>query len=281
MQVGQDVLDLVLINLVGESGHHAPPLDNTLDHVLVSGGEPAGKVVLLEKLFESRAFVAAGRIRRMAAETVNIVDASSPALLLIQPQFSICHLSGILAASRQQAGQNHHQKNGRYSLQMTIMSGAQRFENPWNLTHRCFLMPVEIKRAYEKPSLSDGQRVLVDRLWPRGIAKDSARIGHWLKNLAPSETLRKWFHSSANWIVFKKRYFKELETPAASADLQTLYHLLNEHDVVTLVYASKDSEHNNAVALKELLEGMKKPPSSSGPAKAMAVPRRMAKRRPS
>lgn len=142
-------------------------------------------------------------------------------------------------------------------------------------------MPVEIKRAYEKPSLSDGQRVLVDRLWPRGIAKESARIDHWLKDLAPSDTLRKWFHSSANWIVFKKRYFKELETPAASAALQTLYTLLSEHDVVTLIYASADSEHNNAVALKELLEGMKKPPSSSGPAKAMAVPRRMAKRRPS
>ncbi|MGC2694274.1 MAG: DUF488 family protein [Candidatus Angelobacter sp.] len=142
-------------------------------------------------------------------------------------------------------------------------------------------MPVEIKRAYEKPSLSDGQRVLVDRLWPRGIAKEAARIDHWLKNLAPSETLRKWFHSSANWIVFKKRYFKELETPAASADLQTLYSLANEHELMTLVYASRDSQRNNAVALKELLEGMKKPPSSSGPARAMAVPRRMAKRRPS
>jgi uncharacterized protein YeaO (DUF488 family) len=142
-------------------------------------------------------------------------------------------------------------------------------------------MPVEIKRAYDKPSLSDGQRVLVDRLWPRGIKKENARIDHWLKNLAPSETLRKWFHSSANWIIFKKRYFKELSTPEASADLQTLYGLLNEYEQVTLIYASTDAERNNAVALKELLEGMKKPPSSSGPAKAMAIPRRIAKRRPS
>jgi len=140
-------------------------------------------------------------------------------------------------------------------------------------------MPVEIKRAYEKPSLADGQRVLVDRLWPRGIKKEKARIDHWLKNLAPSEGLRKWFHSSANWIIFKKRYFKELSTPEASAELENLYRLLYEHDQVTLVYASKDVERNNAAALKELLEGMKKPPSSSGPARAMAVPRRMAKRR--
>jgi uncharacterized protein YeaO (DUF488 family) len=142
-------------------------------------------------------------------------------------------------------------------------------------------MPVEIKRAYEKPSLSDGQRVLVDRLWPRGIKKEKARIDHWLRNLAPSDTLRKWFHSSDNWAVFKKRYFKELHTPEASADLQLLYNLINQHDRITLIYSSRNLERNNAVALKELLEGMKKPPSSSGPAKAMAVPRRMAKRRPS
>ena len=142
-------------------------------------------------------------------------------------------------------------------------------------------MPVEIKRAYDKPSLSDGQRVLVDRLWPRGIKKENARIDHWLKELAPSDGLRKWFHSSANWIIFKKRYFRELNTPEASADLETLYGLLSDYERVTLVYASKDSERNNAVALKELLDGMKKPPSSSGPAKAMAAPRRMAKRRSS
>jgi len=142
-------------------------------------------------------------------------------------------------------------------------------------------MPVEIKRAYDKPSLSDGQRVLVDRLWPRGVKKEGARIHHWLKNLAPSEGLRKWFHSSANRIIFKKRYFKELSTPEASADLQTLYGLLNDHKRVTLIYASKDMERNNAAALKELLDGLKKPPSSSGPARTMAVPRRIAKRRPS
>lgn len=142
-------------------------------------------------------------------------------------------------------------------------------------------MPVEIKRAYEKPSVADGQRVLVDRLWPRGVKKENARIDHWLKNLAPSDTLRQWFHSNDNWIVFKKRYFKELSTPEAAADLQALYGLLSEHERVTLIYASKDEERNNAVALKELLEGMKKPPSSSGPARAVAMPRRIAKRRPS
>jgi uncharacterized protein YeaO (DUF488 family) len=141
-------------------------------------------------------------------------------------------------------------------------------------------MPVEIKRAYEKPSLADGQRILVDRLWPRGVKKENARIDHWLKNLAPSDDLRKWFHGSANWPVFKKRYFRELSAEEASADLETLYSVMNHHDHLTLVYASRDAEHNNAVVLKELLEGMKKPPSSSGPAKAATAPARAARRRP-
>jgi uncharacterized protein YeaO (DUF488 family) len=142
-------------------------------------------------------------------------------------------------------------------------------------------VPVAIKRAYEKASLADGQRILVDRLWPRGVSKSQARSHHWLKNLAPSNSLRKWFHSSANWVVFKKRYFKELSSDEATADLETLYRLVNEHAQVTLIYASADQQHNNAVALKELLEGMKKPPSSSGPAKAAAASGRVAKRRPS
>ncbi len=142
-------------------------------------------------------------------------------------------------------------------------------------------MPVNIKRAYEKPSRADGQRILVDRLWPRGLTRTQARVDQWLKNLAPSDTLRKWFHSSENWLVFKKRYFKELSTPEATQDLLTLYQLIEDHGEVTLIYSSNNSEHNNAVALKELLDGSRKPPNSSGPARVAAMPGRMAKRRPS
>jgi len=142
-------------------------------------------------------------------------------------------------------------------------------------------MTVEIKRAYDKPSAADGVRVLVDRLWPRGLKKEEARIDHWLRNLAPSDDLRKWYHESANWPLFKKRYFHELRTPEASADLELLYALIGAHPQVTLIYSSRDTERNNAVALRDLLNGMKKPPSSSGPAKAAAASGRVAKRRPS
>src|SRR5215470_8634721 len=117
------------------------------------------------------------------------------------------------------------------------------------------LMPVSVKRVYEKPSRADGQRVLVDRLWPRGISKDDAGIDHWLKDLAPSDALRKWYHTSDNWVVFKKRYFKELSSPEASAALETLYALLGRYLQVTLIYSSRNLERNNAVALKELIDG--------------------------
>jgi uncharacterized protein YeaO (DUF488 family) len=142
------------------------------------------------------------------------------------------------------------------------------------------IMPVAIKRAYEKPSRSDGRRVLVDRLWPRGISKQSAKIDSWLKNLAPSNELRKWYHASEDWTQFKRRYFQELRSPDASADLEALYSMIESSPQVTLVYSSRNLDRNNASALKELLDGMKKPPSSSGPVRARASAR-TGKRRPS
>lgn len=131
-------------------------------------------------------------------------------------------------------------------------------------------MPVAIKRAYEKPSRSDGRRILVERLWPRGLTKQEARIDSWLKNLAPSTELRKWYHASDDWTQFKRRYFQELRSPEASADLEALYSLIESHAQITLIYSSRNVEHNAAAALKELLDGMKKPPSSSGPVRARA-----------
>jgi len=134
---------------------------------------------------------------------------------------------------------------------------------------------IELKRAYEKASLSDGTRVLVDRLWPRGLNKTTARIDAWMRDLAPSAALRRWFHAHAlQWPGFRKRYLKELNAAKASAALDELYHLADDRKKVTLVFASKDQEHNNAVVLKELMEGMRKPPSTSGPAGAAAMPAR-------
>jgi uncharacterized protein YeaO (DUF488 family) len=127
------------------------------------------------------------------------------------------------------------------------------------------MMGVVVKRVYEAASASHGVRVLVDRLWPRGMTKEEAAIKFWLRDLAPSDELRKWFHANPNaWRIFRKRYLKELADGAASAALEKLHHLAEGKRRVTLLYASRNEEYNNATVLKELLEGMPKPPSSVG-----------------
>ncbi len=141
-------------------------------------------------------------------------------------------------------------------------------------------MTVEVKRAYEKASVSDGARVLVERLWPRGVTKQRARLDAWLKDLAPSTELRHWFHARpTQWPAFRKRYLVELREPLASKALEELYDLAESRQKVTLVYGSRDERHNCAVILKELLEGMRKPPASSGPAAAAVLRRARAARR--
>ncbi|HKW27527.1 MAG TPA: DUF488 domain-containing protein [Terriglobales bacterium] len=111
---------------------------------------------------------------------------------------------------------------------------------------------IQLKRAYEPASKSDGARYLVERLWPRGVKKESLQVEGWLKDVAPSTDLRKWFsHDPAKWPEFRRRYFEELKSnPQAWEPLLAAA----RRGRVTLVYSSHDSEHNNAVALKEFLQ---------------------------
>lgn len=142
-------------------------------------------------------------------------------------------------------------------------------------------MPVSVKRVYEKPARADGARVLVDRLWPRGLTKTSAGLDAWLKNLAPSNELRQWFHARPEaWQAFRKKYLKELSLSAAAEDLDQLYRLANSRKRLTLVFASTNTERNNAVVLKELLDGMRKPPTGTGPAAAGAARQRKVRQMP-
>ena len=110
---------------------------------------------------------------------------------------------------------------------------------------------IKLKRVYDEPMAADGKRILVDRLWPRGIAKEKARIDEWLKEIAPSDELRKWFgHDPARWDEFRERYRRELE---AKAELLSGLRKLAGKGTVTLLFAARDEEHNNAVVLKEML----------------------------
>jgi len=111
---------------------------------------------------------------------------------------------------------------------------------------------IKTKRIYEQPAEADGFRILVDRLWPRGMSKEEASIDLWMKEVAPSDALRKWFsHDPEKWEEFKARYAKEL---TAKQELLTkLKQVEKEKRIVTLLYSSKETEHNNALALKAIL----------------------------
>jgi len=116
---------------------------------------------------------------------------------------------------------------------------------------------IKIKRAYEKPTEDDGYRILVDRLWPRGVAKNKVKIDPWLKQVSPSDELRKWFsHDLKRWDEFKKRYHSELKSEKIS--LQKIKQIEKENKIVTLIYAAKDDRHNNAIVLLGELRKLKK-----------------------
>ena len=138
---------------------------------------------------------------------------------------------------------------------------------------------IQIKRVYEKAARGDGTRVLVDRLWPRGLSKKEAALHSWLRDLAPSDELRRWFHARPEgWTTFRKRYLKELAKPEASEALNELYRLAGKRSRLTLLFASKNEERNNATVLRDLLEGMRKPPTGTGAGVVRAMRGRQAKR---
>ena len=112
---------------------------------------------------------------------------------------------------------------------------------------------IRIARIYEAPRKSDGWRVLVDRLWPRGMQREAARLDHWMKEIAPSNRLRKWFgHKSERWAEFQKRYQAELTKKKEL--LETLRAMDKKHGTVTLLFGAKDEEHNQAVVLRDVLK---------------------------
>lgn len=115
---------------------------------------------------------------------------------------------------------------------------------------------VRIKRVYEPPSPADGWRILVDRLWPRGLSRDKSQIDEWVKDLAPSDALRRWFdHDPPKWAAFRKRYREEL---SGQEELLRTLARRAARGTVTLVYGARNPEHNNAVALRGFLEELLK-----------------------
>jgi len=126
---------------------------------------------------------------------------------------------------------------------------------------------IRLKRVYEPPSQEDGLRVLVDRLWPRALKREAAKIDVWLKDIAPGTALRQWFgHDPERWAEFERRYRRELaERPEAVVALRAL---IKANKRVTLLFAAKDSDHNNAVALKNFLARRTAPKAHSAARRA-------------
>lgn len=110
---------------------------------------------------------------------------------------------------------------------------------------------IKIKRVYEAPSEEDGYRILIDRLWPRGLSKSAAAIQNWAKDIAPSTELRKWFnHDPQKWDTFQEKYIEELKQ---NPSIYTFMETINRQKTISLLYGAKDEEHNNAVVLKNYL----------------------------
>ncbi len=119
-------------------------------------------------------------------------------------------------------------------------------------------MAVKLKRVYDEPQRADGVRILVDRLWPRGISKEDAGLDEWIRDIAPSDRLRKWFgHQPERWTEFQRRYKKELSAPDCRDIVKRLKKIAGIA-TVTLLYAAKDDQHNNAVVLAAVLRTGKK-----------------------
>jgi uncharacterized protein YeaO (DUF488 family) len=122
-------------------------------------------------------------------------------------------------------------------------------------------LDIRLKRAYEPPAVTDGTRVLVDRLWPRGLTKKEAAIDRWLREIAPSTELRRWFgHDPGRWHEFQRRYAVELEH---HGELMDELVRLARQGTLTLIFGARDEEHNDAVVLRELLLGRSKEGASS------------------
>lgn len=116
-------------------------------------------------------------------------------------------------------------------------------------------MAIRLKRAYEPPDEADGERILVERLWPRGLTKAEARLDGWVKEVSPSQELRKWYgHEPEKWPEFQRRYAEELKSPGAQPLLDDLAARARKR-TITFVYAAKDEERNSAALLKRVVEG--------------------------
>jgi uncharacterized protein YeaO (DUF488 family) len=284
VQVSHQVVKLLLRELVLERRHLGTPDQDNIGNTGVVGGNAVLHVGMLEQAAQARCFEVMLAVGVVTLSATSIIDTPTLRLLRRQAQFSV-GLAGFGITGAPEKNYDQRKCCCRYevragglqtklSLEIETCSenvglGGRRAAAIRVRIH--LAMAVYLKRIYEKPAPEDGSRVLVDRLWPRGLTKDDAALHAWMKELAPSNELRKWFHvHPLQWEKFRKRYLKELAAKAALTGLQQL-HDLAQQGRLTLLYASKNEERNNAVVLKQLVDGERKPPTGTGPVRAAAL----------
>jgi uncharacterized protein YeaO (DUF488 family) len=231
----------------------------------------------------------------MAPIAIVVIDATPCGLLRIEPEFCITFAALNVAPNQADPGdtktQNEPCENSdsgapidtnERSFHLSLRTPKQNVtiikQSQGQQGNRVTAKRINLKRVYEEPARADGTRVLVDRLWPRGLSKARAAVDEWLRDLAPSDALRQWYHARPEaWAMFRKRYLKELARPESAEALSELYRLAKQRKKLTLLFASRNEDRNNAVVLKDLLEGMRKPPTGTGPGGIRAVRDRQAK----
>ena len=197
----------------------------------------------------------------MATIAILVVDMASGGLLRVQAEFGIAPTAFDFAAAEQ-----NNSSHARCANEYQCWSVRAWTHRGWTYNNRSKTMnapprAIALKRVYDDACKDDGMRVLVDRLWPRGLTKESAKVDLWLRDLAPSNELRKWYHAHLDqWTEFRRKYLRELQSPECADTLAKLAQLRTANDRVTLLFASKDVNHNNATVLKEVVEESKKPP---------------------
>lgn len=274
MKVGNQVLDLLVGHYLPESFHLGPSVFHDIGDTLVVGGQSAQRqVLILENAFQSWTFLSMTGIGLVAAVAIVIVEFASSRLLRVETEFGV-RFSPLNITACERGKHETRRQNKKTEIPAEAVRHL-RFLMGRRLASRCKaslknriiekVMTVSVKRVYDPAVRADGTRVLVDRLWPRGLTKKAAAVKLWLRELAPSTELRQWFHANPDgWGMFRRRYLKELGSDEASAAVDRLHELAETKRQVTLLYASRSESRNNATVLKELLDGMPKPPSSVG-----------------
>ena len=268
-----------------ESRHHGAAGDHDFANAFVVGGHAVFQIGAFEQSLQAWPFPGMRAVGLVAAVALAVENLTSERLRGIESEFSIAFAALRLAsAERRQCQPDRQQSRNPGQGNAATSTAAQGRQRAVELLRQVIIiendMAVAVKRVYEGARPADGRRVLVERLWPRGRSKEAAHRDRWLKEVAPSTELRQWFHQRPSmWQKFREHYLTELRAPEAQEPLQALYDMAAGRRKLTLVYASRDREHNCAIILKELLDGMRKPPHSTGPEKAAAAPMRARARR--